>query len=154
MPLSIGCQAELRDGTVVDCKSLQFRTVGDDVLRIKWTYNVTNNCPYPRTLARQHMTSCSLCIPPGLQCTKASHVFPPRSGEERYFTLQPYERATQTEEEDVSLSSVNPCMYSRDIVIRMRGSTPTSGSFAIDLKYTWVSPRTVQIYDSRNRGHQ
>ena len=40
-------------------------------------------------------------------------------------------------------------MYSRDVVIRVRGSTPTSaGSFATDLKYTWVSPpgesRTVQ----------
>ena len=143
MPLSIGCQAEMRDGTVVDCKSLQFTTIGDDSLRIKWTYSLSNNCPYPRALGRQHMTSCSLCIPPGLQCTKTSHVFPPRSGAERHFTLQPYERAIATEEEVVFLNSANPCMYSRDVILRLRGSTPTSvGSFAVGLKYTWVSPRS------------
>ena len=137
------------DGTLVDCRDLQNMAIVDEFLHMKWIYSITNNCPHPRTLARQHMTSCSLCIPGGLQCNKGANLFPPKSRSERYFTLQPNESASQVEEEIVLMNSPNPCMYSRDVVIRVRGSAPTSaGSFATDLKYTWVSPpgesRTVQ----------
>ena len=138
MPLSIGCQAETMNGTVMECDQLQFVTIRDDSLRIKWTYHLTNNCPHPRMLARQHLTSCSVCMPSGLDCTKATQVFFPRSTAERYFTLQPYERAEETEEVIVLLNSQTRCMFSRKVGVMVLGSG--AGSFTIDLKYAWVSP--------------
>ena len=91
---------------------------------------------------------------------KEANLFAAESRYERYFTLQPNESASEVEEEIVLLNKPNPCMYSRDVVLRVRGSSPTSeGSFATDLKYTWVTPpgesRSVQtnsiVGRSRNR---
>ena len=138
MSLSIGCQAETMNGTVMECDQLQFATIEDDSLRIKWTYSITNNCLHPRMLVRQHLTSCTVCMPSGLDCTKASQVFSPRSNVERYFILQPHERATEAEEVIVLLNATAQCMFSRKVGVLVLGSG--AGTFTIDLKYAWVSP--------------
>ena len=156
VPLSIGCQAENGHGTVMDCEQLQFATIEDDFLRIKWTYSLTNNCPHPRMLAWQYVLSCSLCMPSSLECTKESQVFSPRPGGERYFTLQPYEIATEIEEEVVLLNSPTQCMYSRRVLLEVQGLGHNVASFTIDLKHAWVSPtgetQTVQTKAGKGKG--
>jgi len=152
--IAVTCEAERNDGTVVDCKALRLitnRTVDDEYLQIKWTYRATNNCPYPRTFARQHIKACTLCIPPGLQCTKEAYAFRPESSAERHFTLPPNGSATSVEEQTIVLDKPSPCMYSRDVVVRIRGNRLTSvGSFATDVKYTFVSPSVRPKGDETN----
>ena len=139
---TISCQAELLDGFVVDCGAIQFAQVTQDFLKIMWEYRITNNCPHTRTLARQSMSGCSVCIPAGLDCKKASVVFRPVSAEDRKVTLAPGESAVETEEETLDLTKTDTaCMYSRDIVLRIKGGDASTGSFAADKKLSFVGPK-------------
>ena len=130
------------DGFVVDCKSMQFAQTTQDFIKVTWEYRVTNNCPHTRTLARQSMSGCSVCIPSGLQCKKSSIVFKPASPEDRKVMLAPGESAVETEEEMLDLTKSNAsCMHSRDIVLRIKGGDASTGSFAADKKLSFVGPK-------------
>ena len=88
------------------------------------------------------MTKCSVCIPSGLECQKASIVFKPSSPEDRKVMLAPGESVVEIEEETLDLTkSSAPCMYSRDIVLRIKGGDASTGSFAADEKLSFVGPK-------------
>ena len=125
----------------MDCAAVQFAQVTHDFLKITWEYRITNNCPHTRTLARQSMSGCSVCMPAGLDCKKASVVFRPASAEDRKVTLAPGESAVETEEETLDLTTNSACLYSRDIVLRIKGGDASTGSFAADKKLTFVGPK-------------
>ena len=89
------------------------------------------------------MSGCSVCVPAGLDCKKASVVFRPASAEDRKVTLAPGESAVETEEEilDLTTNANTACMYSRDIVLRIKGGDASTGSFAADKKLSFVGPK-------------
>jgi hypothetical protein len=139
---TIDCKAELLDGFVVDCQSVMFAQTTQKTIKVIWGYRITNNCPHMRILARQSMTGCSVCVPSGLECTQASTLFQPTSPQNRKVTLAPGESAVEIEEETIDLTkSDTGCMYSRDVVLRIKGGEASTGSFAIDKKLSFVGPR-------------
>jgi hypothetical protein len=141
------CQTRNSTGYLVDCRDVTTTggTAGD-LVDVTWTYSLSNTCESSaRTVARQHLDSCALCLGAGLQCEKELNFFKATADncavnpEGQGLQLPPSCTITETVVEKIQVGSVEQgrCMYTKDVSLRAVGD---GSSEPFSNKFSFVAP--------------